>query len=175
MMGGGPDSEPMPGDGSLVRSLSIAQRKSNFAFGRGKKNDDAQRDLSNQIFDYMCYDVTKRVQNNKEVTMLIQEQKFEKVDPEQFSLAKAKKEDNIIQRLKQKKIADRHQGMMPKKGVIDPFKIPTTVIDRKVKTSRAGERKRYATNLHMQLRETSEERSLINYQKHLKEWDKYER
>jgi hypothetical protein len=56
---------------------------------------------------------------------------------------------------------------------VDPFVSPTLLVD---KTIEKNDKTLYnqQLNLSMQLQETRQERSMLNYQKHAKVWDRYE-
>ena len=65
------------------------------------------------------------------------------------------------------------EGIKRRYKLLDPFNVPTTIIHER--NQRSFERETPANiKLSMQLKESSEERRLINYQKYLHMWDSYE-
>jgi len=59
------------------------EKSSKFGFGKKKKNEEENREeLSNQAFEYLCYEVTRRVQDNRDQENKITKEVYNKVSPD---------------------------------------------------------------------------------------------
>lgn len=103
----------------------------NFSFGRKKKtDDDKHQEISGQMFEYLCYEATKRVQENSDFEQMLSQQKFNKVNPEQLNKNyKHVPGNNILAKLKNMKIQSKNKAITLN-DVKDPFLVPTVMIDK---------------------------------------------
>jgi len=72
-----------------------------FGFGQKKKKEEENREeLSNNAFEYMCYEVTRRVKDNQDIENEQAEALFDQVSPKELTKNPRKMTQTIAQRLK---------------------------------------------------------------------------
>ena len=89
------------------------------------------------MYEYLCYEATKRVQENNDFEQMLLQHKFNKVNPEQMSKNyKSNVGNNILAKLKTMKLNQKSKAINAS-DVHDPFVVPTIMIDKMSKCNPA--------------------------------------